>query len=181
MGDRHTRGTTHSKSSKPLPNCNEEDTDIDRTFTPLDAAVSKFPSIPGASSDEPDSAVHTREAEVGEDSSDNHGGPEEAIAAPKQQAPNTPSPAPPEVSKESSTGSNFDNVFSVGSETSASMIYMPPTVTPNQTGNDASKSPFQPVFSTGTNPLSASTSSDQPVDQPNGTVAGKKAFDEAMG
>jgi epidermal growth factor receptor substrate 15 len=152
----------------------------DRTFTPLDAAVSRFPSIPGAFSDEPDPIIRTKE-EVDEDSSDDDGEPEEAVAAPKQQAPNAPSPAPAEVSKKSSTGSSFDDVFGVGSETSASMISMPSTVTPNQTGNDASKSPFQPALSTGINPLSVSTSSDKPADQPNGTVAGKNAFDEAMG
>jgi len=153
----------------------------DNTFTPLDAAVSKFPSIPGVVPDEPDSIVPTKEAEADEDSSGDDDGPEEAIAAPKQQALNAPPPAPAEVSKKSSSGSSFDEVFGVGSETSASMISMPSTVTPNQTGNDASKSPFQPAFSTGTNPLSTPTSSDKPVDQPDSTIAGKNAFDEAMG
>ena len=152
----------------------------DHTFTPLDAAVSKFPTVPGAFSDEPESATPTKEVETDEDSSDDDHEPEEAIAVPKQQVPNAPSPGPPEVSKQSSTGSSFDDVFGVSSETSASMISMPSTVTPNQTGNDASKSPFQPALSTGTNPLTAFTS-DEPVDQPNGTVAGKNAFDEAMG
>jgi len=153
----------------------------DRTFTPLDAAVSKFPSIPGAFSDESDSVVPAKEAEADEDSSGDDDGPEEAIAAPKQQASNVPPSAPAEVSKKSSSGSSFDDVFGVGSETSSSVISMPSTITPNQTGNDTSKSPFQPAFSNGANPLSTSTSSDKPADQPDGIIAGKNAFDEAMG
>ena len=154
---------------------------VDHAFTPLDAAVSKFPSIPGALSDEPGSAVHTKEVESGEDSSDDDGGPEEAIATSKQQTASAPSPAPAEVSKKSSTESSFDDAFGVGSETSASIISMPSTVTQNQTGNDASKSPFQPAPPTGADPLSTFTSSDKPGDQSNGAIAGKNAFDEAMG
>jgi len=153
----------------------------DQTFTPLDAAISKFPSIPGDFSDEPDSAVPAKEVEADQDSSDDDHGPEDATAALKQQVPNASPPAPPVVSKKSSTGSSFDDVFGIGSETSASMISMPATVTPNQTGNDTSKSPFQPALSTGTDPLPTFTSSDKPVDQPNGTVAGKNAFDETLG
>ena len=153
----------------------------DHIFTPLDAAMSKFPSIPGAFSDEPDSVVPAKEAEADRDSSDDDDGPEEAIPGPKQQAPNASSPAPQAVSKKSSTGSSFDENFGVSSETSASMISVPSTVTPNQTGNDTSKSPFQPALSTQTNPLSPFSSSDQPANKPNGTVAGKNAFDEAMG
>ena len=153
----------------------------DYTFTPLDAAMSKFPSIPGGFSDGPDPAVPVKETEADQDSSDDEGGPEEAIPAPKQQAPDAPAPAPPVLSKKSSTGSSFDDIFGVNSETSASMISVPSTVTPNQTGNDVSKSPFQPALSTGTNPLSPFSSSDKPAEKPNGTVAGKNAFDEAMG
>ena len=152
----------------------------ERTFTPLDAAVSKFPSIPGAFSDESGSAVPTKEVAADEDSSDDDDGPEDATSASNQPTFSAPSPAPAEVSKKSSTGSSFDDVFGVGSETSASIISMPATVTPNQTGNDVSKSPFQSALSTGTNPLSTSTS-DKPADQPNDTIAGKNAFDEAMG
>ena len=151
----------------------------ERSFTPLDAAVSK--SVPGAFSEEPDSAAPTKEAPADEDSSDDDGEPEEATSAPKPKAFGAPSPVPPEVSKKSSLGSSFDDAFGVGSETSASIISMPSTVTPNQTGNDAPKSPPQPAFSTGTNPLSALTSSDEPADKPNDIVAGKNAFDEAMG
>ena len=150
-------------------------------FAPLDAAVSKFPAIPGAFSDEPDSAIPAKEAETDEDSSDDEHGPEEATPAPKQLVLSAPSPAPAEVSKKSSIGSSFDDVFGVGSETSASMISMPFTVTPNQTGNDASKAPSQPALLAETNSLPAFSSSDRSVDQPNGTVAGKNAFDEAMG
>ena len=153
----------------------------DRTFTPLDAAMSKFPSIPGTSSDGPESVVPAKAVEIDQESSDDDDGPEEAVAGLKQQALNASSPAPPEVSKQSSTGSSFDDVFAASSETSASMISMPSTVTPNQTGNDTSKSPFQPALSTGTNPLSPFSSSDKPADQPNSGVAGKNAFDEAMG
>ena len=153
----------------------------ERTFTPLDAAMSTFPSIPGAFSDEPDSTVPTKDAEKDEDSSDDDHGPEDAIAATKQPVLNTPSPAPAEVSKKSSMGSSFDDAFGVGSETSASMISMPSTVTQNQTGNDVSKSPFQPPLSAGVDPLSAFNPSDKPADQPNGAIAGKNAFDEAMG
>jgi len=147
------------------------------TFGPLDAAVSKFPPIPGAFSDE---SVPTREVVSAEDSSDEDGGPEEATPAPKQEAFSAPSTVLG-VSKKSSTGSSFDDVFGVSSETSASIISMPSTVTPNQTGNDVPKSPFQPAPSTETNPLSASTSFDKPTDQPNDIIAGKNAFDEAMG
>jgi len=153
----------------------------ERTFTPLDAAVSTFPSIPGAFSDDPESAVPTEEVAADEDSSDDGDEPEEATAAPKQQVFSTPSPAPVQVSKKSSTGSSFDDVFGVSSETSASIISMPSTVTPNRTGNDASKSPFQPALSAETNPLSISTSSDKAADQPSDIIAGKNAFDEAMG
>ena len=147
-------------------------------FTPLDLAVSK--PAPGAFSEEPDPAAATKEVPADEDSSDDDGGPEEAIAALKQEALGAPSPVPQEVSKKSSLGSSFDDAFGVGSETSASIISMPSTVTPNRTGNDASKPP-QPALSTGTNPLSVSTSSDKPVDNPNDIIAGKNAFDEAMG
>lgn len=153
----------------------------DRVFTPLDAAVSKFPSIPGAFSDEPGSAAPAKEVETDEDSSDDDHGPEDATAGPKQQVLNGPSPAPVEHSKESPTGSSFDDVFGVGSETSASLISMPSTVTPNQTGNDASKSPFQAPLSVGPDSLSAFTSSNTSADQPDGPIAGKNAFDEAMG
>ena len=169
---------TPPASSSPI---HESPKGPERTFTPLDAAVSKFPSIPEAFSDDPDPAVPTKEAAADEDSSDDGDGPEDATAAPKQQVFSTPSPAPAEVSKKSSTGSSFDDVFGVGSETSASIISMPSTVTPNQTGNDASKSPFQPALSTGINPLSTSAPSDKPTDQPNDIIAGKNAFDEAMG
>jgi epidermal growth factor receptor substrate 15 len=151
----------------------------DLTFTALDAAVSKFPLVPGAF--DPDSAIPTTEDEADGESSDGDDEPEEAIPVPKQQALSAPSPAPPEVSKEPSTGSSFDDVFGVGSETSASMISMPSTVTQNQTGDGGFKSPFQPALLTGTDSLSASTSFDKRADQPNGTVAGKNAFDEAMG
>lgn len=154
----------------------------ERTFTPLDAAASKFPSIPGAFSEGPDSVVPTEGAAADEDSSDDDDdGPEEAIAAPKQPSFGAPSPVPAEVSKKSSTGSSFDDVFGVNSETSASIISMPSTITPNQTGNDASKSPIQPSLSTGTSQLLASISANQPADQPHDTIAGKNAFDEAMG
>jgi len=153
----------------------------EHTFTPLDAAVSKFPSVPGALSDDLDSAAPTKEVAADEDSSDDSDEPEEATAAPKQRVFSTPSPAPAEVSKKSSTGSSFDDVFGVGSETSASIISMPSTVTPNQTGNDVSKSPFQPAILAGTNPLSTSAPFDQPADQPSDIIAGKTAFDEAMG
>ena len=153
----------------------------EHTFTPLDAAVSKFPSVPGALSDDLDSAAPTKEVAADEDSSDDSDEPEEATAAPKQRVFSTPSPAPAEVSKKSSTGSSFDDVFGVGSETSASIISMPSTVTPNQTGNDLSKSAFQSAILTGTNPLSTSAPSDQPADQPSDVIAGKTAFDEAMG
>ena len=153
----------------------------DQPFTPLDVAISKFPTIPGAFDDEPDSAVPAKEVEADQDSSDDDHGPEDAIAAPKQPTPSVSPPVPPVASKKSSTGSSFDDVFGVGSETSASMISMPATVTPNQTGNDTSKSPFQPALPTGTTPLPALSSSDKPADQQNGPVAGKNAFDEAMG
>ena len=151
---------------------------LEHTFTPLDAAVSKFPSIPGVPPDEPDSVLPTKGAPADEDSSGDDDGPEEAIGVPKQQVFGVPSPAPAEVSKKTSTGSSFDDVFGVGSETSASIISMPSTVTPNQTGNDVSKSP---ALSTGVNPLPASTSSEKPADQPTDTIAGKNAFDEALG
>ena len=153
----------------------------EHTFTPLDAAVSNFPSIPGAISDDLGSAVPTKEVAADEDSSDDSDEPEEATAAPKQRVFGTPSPAPAEVSKKSSTGSSFDDVFGVGSETSASIISMPSTVTPNQTGNDASKSTFQPTLLAGTNPLSTSAPFAKSADQPSDTIAGKTAFDEAMG
>ena len=152
------------------------------TFTPLDAAVSKFPSIPGAFSEEPDPVTPVKEATIHDDSSDDDEGPEEAIAPPPQQRPlGVPSPAPAGVSKKSSTGSSFDDVFGVSSETSASIISMPSTITPNQTGNEATRSPFPPPLSTITDSLSASTSADKPTDHPNHTIAGKNAFDEAMG
>lgn len=153
----------------------------ERTFTPLDAAASKFPSIPGAFSEESRTVAPTKEVAVDDDSSDDDHGPEEAFAAQKHQPFKAPSPGPVEVSKQSSTGSSFDDVFGVNSETSASMISMPSTVTPNQTGNDASKSPFQPPLPTGTTPSFATTPVDKAEDQPNGTIAGKNAFDEAMG
>ena len=148
-------------------------------FTPLDIAVSK--PVPEAFSEEPDLAAPTKEVPADEDSSDDEGGPEEAIAASKQKALGAPSPVPQEVSKKSSLGSSFDDAFGVGSETSASIISMPSTVTPNRTGNDAPKSPPQLALSTGANPLSVSVSSDQPADKPNDIIAGKNAFDEAMG
>ncbi|KAF9792085.1 hypothetical protein BJ322DRAFT_10672 [Thelephora terrestris] len=152
-----------------------------RTFTPLDAAASQFPPIPGAFSAGPDLGAHTVAAD--EDSSDEDDGPEEAIAASKQQPQpfGAPSPAPVEVSKKSSTGSSFDDVFGVSSETSASIISMPSTITPNQTGNDASKSPFQTSLLAGNNPLSVSTPTDKSADQQSDPIAGKNAFDEAMG
>ena len=153
---------------------------FERTFTPLDAAASKFPSIPEAFSEEPGLVAPTKEVAVDDDSSDDDHGPEEASIAPKYQPFKAPSPGPVEVSKQSSTGSSFDDVFGVNSETSASMISMPSTVTPNQTGNDASKSPFQPPLPTGTTSL-ATAPIDKAEDQPNGTIAGKNAFDEAMG
>ena len=153
----------------------------DYTFTPLDAAMSKFPSIPGAFSDGPDPAVPAKEVEADQDSSDDDAGPEEVIPRLKQQAPNASSPVPQVVSKKPSTGSSFDDIFGVSSETSASMISVPSTVTPNQTGNDTSRSPFQPAPSTGTSPLSPFSPSDKPADSPNGIVAGKNDFDEAMG
>ena len=150
-------------------------------FSPLNAAASKFPLIPGAFSEEPDSLIPAKEDTAEEDSSDDEDGPEEVTPALKQQPLGTPAPAHAEVTKQSSTGSSFDDVFGVNSETSASIISMPSTVTPNQTGNEPSKSPFQPFLSTATNPLSTSTSSEKPVDQLNGTIAGKNAFDEAIG
>jgi epidermal growth factor receptor substrate 15 len=148
-------------------------------LTPPEVAVSK--PAPGIFSEELDSAAPTKGVPADEDSSDDDGGPEEAIAAQKQNALGAPSPVPPEVSKKSSLGSSFDDAFGVGSETSASIISMPSTVTPNQTDNDAPKPPPQPALSTGTNPLSVSTTSDEPADKPNDVVAGKSAFDEAMG
>ena len=153
----------------------------ERTFTPLDAAVSKFPSIPDAFSEEPDSVVPTNESPAEEDSSDDDGGPEEAIAAPKQQPFGTLSQASTGVSKESPTDSSFDDAFGVSSETSVSIISIPSTVTPNQTGNGPPEPSFQPSLSTGTDPLSASIFAEKPADQSNGTIAGKNAFDEAMG
>lgn len=153
----------------------------EHTFTPLDAAMSKFPSIPGAFSDGPDSAASAKEAGIDQDTSDDEDGPEEAFAAPKQPVQEAPPPAPKVASKKSSTGSSFDVIFGDNSETSASMVSVPSTVTPNQTGNDTSKSPFQPALSTGTNPLSPFSASDKPAEKPNGTIAGRNAFDEAMG
>jgi epidermal growth factor receptor substrate 15 len=152
----------------------------EHTFTSLDTAASKFPAILGTFSEEPDSAVPTEEVAAHEDSSDEDEGPEEVTSPPKQPF-GAPSPAPAEVSKKSSIGSSFDDVFGVSSETSASIISMPSTITPNRTGPDTSKSPFQSSFSTETNPLSAPASADKPENQPNGTIAGKNAFDEAMG
>lgn len=169
------------------PLMHESPKGAERAFTPLDAAAEKFPPIPGAFTDEPDSVVPTKEVAAEEDSSDDDDdggggdGPEEATAAPKQQPFGAPSPAPAEVSKKSSTGSSFDDVFGVSSETSASLISMPSTITPNQTGNEPSKSPFQPSLSTVTDPLLTSTSAEEPVEQSNGAIAGKNAFDEAMG
>ena len=153
----------------------------ERAFTTLDAAASKFPLIPGAFSEEPDSVAPAEEVAAEGDSSDDEDGPEEATAAPERRPFDAPSPAPAEVSKESPTGSSFDDVFGVGSETSVSIISMPSTVTPNQTGSEPPKSLSQPPLPTGTDPWLAPASAKKSVDQSNGVVAGKNAFDEAMG
>ena len=163
-----------------VPQMHESPKGPERTSTPLDSAASKFPPISGSFFEEPYSVAPTKEVAAEEESSDDDDdGPEEATAVPKQQP--LPSPPPAGVSKESSTGSSFDDVFGVSSETSASIISMPSTVTPSQTGNEPSQSSFQSSLSTETNKLSASTSDEKPTDQSNGTIAGKNAFDEAMG